>query len=74
MTWFMRQRQDYIRAQLETYGMIRRQQLADKFEITIAVASADIQTFIANHPDAIDYDRSTKCYVFDGASLKESRP
>ena len=69
MTWFMRQRQDFIRAQLETFGMIRRQQIVDRFEVTIAVASKDIQDFIAAHPDAIDYDRTAKCYTLDGTSL-----
>lgn len=65
MTWFMKQRQDFIRAQLETFGMIRRGDIASRFEVTIQVASADIQAFIAAHPDAIDYDRTAKCYVYD---------
>lgn len=65
MTWFMRQRQDFIRAQLETFGLIRRQQITDKFEVTLAVASNDIMQFIADHPDMIDYDRSAKCYTLD---------
>jgi hypothetical protein len=62
----MRQRQDFIRAHLETFGMIRRQEIVDRFEVTIAVASADLQTFIAEHPDAIDYDRGVKRYVYEG--------
>ena len=65
MTWFMRQRQDFIRAQLSTFGMIRRADIADRFEVTIQVASADIQTFIAAHPGAVDYDRVAKCYVYE---------
>ena len=65
MTWFMRQRQDFIRAQLETFGMIRRSDIAERFEVTVQVASADIQAFIAAHPDAIDYDRAAKCYVYE---------
>jgi hypothetical protein len=69
MTWFMKQRQDFIRANLAAYGMIRRQQIVDRFEVTIAIASADIQAFIAAYPDLIDYDRSAKCYTFDGSSL-----
>lgn len=66
----MRQRQDFIRAQLETFGMIRRQQIVDKFDVTIQVASADIQQFIADHPDCIDYDRSAKCYTLDKEQVK----
>lgn len=69
MTWFQQQRQDFIRAQLEAFGMIRRQQIVDKFEVTIQVASADIQQFLSEHPDLIDYDRSAKCYTLDKYSL-----
>ena len=65
MTWFQRQRQDFIRAQLQTYGMIRRAEIAERFGVTIQVASADIQAFVASHPGAIDYDRSAKCYTYD---------
>ena len=49
--------------------MIRRQQIVDKFEVTIQVASADIQQFLSEHPDLIDYDRSAKCYTLDKYSL-----
>lgn len=65
MTWFTKQRQDFIRAQLETFGMIRRIQIVEKFEVTTQIASADIQYFMLMHPDAVDYDRSAKCYTFD---------
>lgn len=69
MTWFMRQRQDFIRCQLQTFGMIRRNDIAEKYGVTMQVASADIAAFVAEHPDTIDYDRSAKCYTFDGATL-----
>ena len=69
MTWFMRQRQDFIRAQLQTFGMIRRNDIALRFGVTIQVASADIAAFMADHHDAIDYDRSAKCYTFDAKYL-----
>ena len=69
MSWFMRQRQDFIRAQLETFGQIRRADITKRFEVTTQVASSDIATFIEQHPDAIEYDRSAKCYTFDGAAL-----
>lgn len=72
MTWAQRQRQDFIRANLVTYGMIRRQQIVDRFDVTMAVASADIQTFLSTHPDLIDYDRTAKCYTLDAASLHEA--
>ena len=65
MTWFQKQRQDFIRAQLETFGMIRRGDITERFEVTLAIASADIQAFIAAHPGAIDYDRIAKCYTYE---------
>ena len=74
MTWFMRQRQEFIRAQLETFGMIRRADIAERFEVTIQIASADIQAFIASHPDAIDYDRAAKCYVYDARAALGTDP
>ncbi|WP_242137015.1 hypothetical protein [Sphingomonas sp. TREG-RG-20F-R18-01] len=75
MTWFMQQRQDFIRAQLQTYGQIRRADIANRFEVTIQIASADIAQFMANHPDAIDYDRSAKCYVYEStAALSPEQP
>lgn len=45
--------------------MIRRAEIVQRFEVTIAVASADIQAFIAAHPGAIDYDRKAKCYAYE---------
>lgn len=69
MTWFAKQRQDFIRAQLEAFGQIRRADIASRFEVTIQVASADIGTFIAEHPDAIIYDGRAKSYVLDRLSL-----
>lgn len=64
-TWFKRQRQDFIRAQLQTFGQIRRADIAERFEVTIQVASADISKFMADHPDAIIYDGRAKTYVLD---------
>lgn len=63
--WFIRQRQDFIRAHLNTFGQIRRADICDRFEVTVAIASADISTFIAEHPDAIIYDGRAKTYVLD---------
>ena len=74
MSWFQKQRQDFIRATLMTYGMIRRKQIVEKFDVTLAIASADIQTFIDAHPDLIEYDRYAKCYAFDGSDLLDEKP
>ena len=69
LSWFQKQRMDFIRANLQAYGMIRRQQIMDKFEVTAAIASSDIAAFMAAYPNRIDYDRRTKCYNFDGTDL-----
>jgi hypothetical protein len=71
-SWFQRQRQDFIRAQLEAFGQIRRADIADRFEVSVQVASADIAEFMAVHPDAIIYDGRAKCYVFDDRALQSS--
>ncbi len=65
LPWFARQRQGFIRAQLVTFGQIRRADIAQRFEISVQVASADIGKFIESHPDAIIYDGRAKCYVLD---------
>lgn len=70
MTWFVRQRQDFISAQLRTFGQIRRQQIADRFEVTIQIASADIAQWQKDNPDAIIYDGRAKCYVLDKEILQ----
>lgn len=63
--WFLQQRQDFIRAQLQTFGQIRRADIAERFEVTVQVASSDIAEFVRNNPDAIIYDGRAKCYVLD---------
>ncbi len=62
-SWFQRQRQGFILGQLRAFGQIRRADIVRRFEITEAVASADIAHFLNEHPDLIDYDRQAKCYV-----------
>ncbi len=70
MSWFQRQRQDFIRAQLETFGQIRRKDIAARFEVTEQIASSDIHTFIEANPDAIIYDGRAKCYVLDRDAIR----
>lgn len=70
MGWFEKQRQDYIRAQLHAFGQIRRAAIAEQFEVTIQVASADIQKFIVSHPNSIIYDGRAKMYVLDKEAIQ----
>jgi len=68
--WFTRQRQDFIRAQLEAFGQIRRSDIMNCFEVTSQCASADISAFIDANPDLIIFDGRAKLYVLDDASLR----
>ena len=64
-TWFMQQRQDFIRAQLQVFGQIRRADICERFAVSTPQASNDIRDFIAVNPDAIIYDGRAKTYVLD---------
>ncbi|WP_457797667.1 hypothetical protein [Methylocystis sp. S23] len=68
-TWFTDQRQDFIRATLVAFGQIRRADIAERFKVTIQIASKDISDFMAAHPDAIIYDGRAKTYVLDKEAL-----
>ena len=68
----MRQRQDFIRAHLEAFGQIRRADIAERFDITLAVASSDINMFLSFYPEAIIYDGRAKTYVLDRQHIKEA--
>lgn len=68
MRWFAKQRQDFIRAQLQAFGQIRRGDIANRFEVTVQQASADIAAFVEQNPGLIDYDIRAKCYVLDSES------
>jgi len=63
--WFVRHRQEFIRDHIRTFGIIRRQDIADRFELTVQIASSDIARFIDAHPGALVYDGKAKMYVLD---------
>lgn len=64
--WFAEQRQTWIAEMLHVYGFINREHLMRKFGISMPQASQDIQRFGAEHPKAMRYDVSRKCYVRAG--------
>jgi len=68
--WFLDRRQEFIAATLRQFGQIRRADLVREFEVTNAVASADIAKFLdrAMLDGSIRYDVSAKIYVFEGSS------
>lgn len=61
--WFEEQRQAWIAEMLDIYGFINREHLQRKFGISVPQASLDLQRFARNHPQAMRYDTSGKCYV-----------
>ena len=61
--WFKSRRQEFIAATLRQYGQIRRADIMRQFEVTAAIASADIAAFLAADPPNVTYDVSAKTYV-----------
>jgi DeoR/GlpR family transcriptional regulator of sugar metabolism len=66
MTWFPRHRQEWIAEMLHVYGFINREHLMRKFSISMPQASNDLQRFARDHPKAMYYNPSRKCYVRKG--------
>lgn len=62
MNWFQQQRMDWIAETLRVFGFINRGHLERKFGISTPQASLDLQMFCREHPKAIVYDQSAKCY------------
>lgn len=65
--WFLDRRQEFIAATLRQFGQIRRADIVREFEVTNAVASADIAKFLecGKLVGSIRYDVSAKIYVIE---------
>jgi len=63
MTWAEEARLDFIDLLLLARGRVVRADLVERFGISMSQASGDIRSFIRQHPDAMRYDKSRKCYV-----------
>jgi hypothetical protein len=63
--WFKNRRQEFIAATLRQFGQIRRADIMREFDVTQAIASADIAAFLANEPPFVRYDVSAKTYVLE---------
>lgn len=63
MRWFETYRLNWIKEQLDVYGFINRIHLMRKFDVSIAQAALDFQSFQQQFPDYMRYDRSLKRYV-----------
>ena len=67
--WFLDRRQEFIAATLRQFGQIRRADIVREFEVTNAVASADIAKFLecGKLVGSIRYDVSAKRYGMEEA-------
>jgi hypothetical protein len=63
--WFMNVRHGFIAATLKQFGQIRRADLVREFGVTLATASNDIASFLANKPPNVRYDVNAKMYVLE---------
>jgi hypothetical protein len=61
--WFIKVRQDFIRATLKQFGQINRKDLVREFGVSPQQASNDIAAFLAADPPNVEYDVRAKCYV-----------
>ncbi len=68
-TWFQLRRQEFIAATVDQFGQIRRADIMREFDVTAAIASADIAAFLAARPALISYDVSAKTYVLTDEGL-----
>ena len=66
MTYAQSLRLAFIDWRLLVHGSVRRQHIIDTFGVSMVQASNDIKTFIAEYPDATEYDKSEKQYVPNG--------
>lgn len=62
MSWFQRQRSEWIIETVRIFGFINREHIERKFEVTSAIASLDLRAVMAEHPNLIHYNKSAKRY------------
>ncbi len=60
MTWFTDHRMVWIDEVSRIYGYINRGHIMEKFGVSMAQASADINAFMKKHPNTLLYNPSTK--------------
>ncbi len=65
-TWFARVRRDWIPRYALKHGSIGRRDLMDVFGVSSAQASADLQSYLADHPKHLTYSLSLKTYLWTG--------
>lgn len=66
MRWFEKTRLEWIGQRLAAKGHIQRKDLMQKFDITEATASKDLNNFLRERPDLMEYNLHTKRYEMIG--------
>lgn len=62
MNWAADRRQEFILGRLKAHGCLLRRDICDEFRISLAQASADISTFLAENLGAMIYNKRAKRY------------
>lgn len=60
--WFKNYRMEWIAEMLDIYGFINREHLMKKFGISTPQASKDLNDFMRQHPDKMQYSLREKRY------------
>ena len=61
-SWLVEYRLAWIKESVEIFGQINRDNIMQKFRISLPQASYDIQKVLERWPDLMAYNRSTKRY------------
>jgi hypothetical protein len=62
MNWFMEFRQAWIKESVEIFGFINREHIVKKFDVSIQIASGDLQAAMKRWPTLMAYNVHTKRY------------
>ena len=62
MNWFLEKRLDYIKERLSKRGYINRQDIMDKFSVSMPTASHSLREYVKRNPDSIKYNYKAKRY------------
>lgn len=71
--WFTEQREQWISEAIEIYGFINREHVQQKFGISSAQASKDIQAVLRRPDSGIVYNFSTKRYETKPAATRSRK-
>ena len=71
MRYAQRQRIYFIFAKLDECGSIRRADIMDTFEVSIAQASLDLREAMAIRPDAMTYNKTARRYESVAGRVKD---